>query len=170
MRVSFFWSLPEDKYGHWLAQPIEAFRAELLALWPESHAVANQIVRHEQLTFARYYHARPHTLSAPPVCIIGDAAHAMSPQLGLGTTLAVQDALALADAIETNGAVEGLKAYSRRRLLPVRAYQAFSKALTPCFQADAPGLWRDALFAGALLIPGIRTLMYRSVAAPVRIR
>lgn len=164
LRISFFWSLPRDQYESWLARPIESFRAELLALWPESHAVANQIVRHEQLTFASYYHARPHTLAVPPVCIIGDAAHAMSPQLGLGSTLAVQDALALADAVEEFGATDGLKAYSRRRLLPVRAYQAFSKALTPCFQADAPGLWRDALFAGGLLIPGIRTLMYKSLA------
>jgi 2-polyprenyl-6-methoxyphenol hydroxylase-like FAD-dependent oxidoreductase len=163
LRISLFWSLPSDQYEAWLAQPIDQFRAELMALWPESHAVANQIVRHDQLTFARYYHARPRTLAAPPVCIVGDAAHAMSPQLGLGSTLAVQDALALAGAVEELGAVAGLKAYSRRRLLPVRAYQAFSKALTPCFQADAHGLWRDLIFAGGLLMPGIRTLMYKSL-------
>jgi 2-polyprenyl-6-methoxyphenol hydroxylase-like FAD-dependent oxidoreductase len=166
LRISFFWSLPADQYETWRSRPVAEFRAELLALWPESHAVANQIVAHEQLTFATYYHARPHTLAKPPVCIIGDAAHAMSPQLGLGTTLAVQDALALANAVEEFGAIDGLRHYARRRLIPVRAYQMFSKALTPCFQADAPGLWRDALFATGLYIPGVRTLMYRSIAAP----
>lgn len=168
LRVSFFWSLQRSQYQKWRETPIESWKRELLELWPESAPVVDQIHAHEQFAFAAYYHARPKSLAKPPVCIVGDAAHAMSPQLGLGTTLAVQDALALAARVNEFGPVEGLARYSASRLAAVRAYQALSKALTPCFQADANGLWRDLVFAGAQYMPGMRYLMYRSIAAPRR--
>jgi 2-polyprenyl-6-methoxyphenol hydroxylase-like FAD-dependent oxidoreductase len=166
LRVSFFWSLPCSGYEQWRASSLETWKATLLELWPESHPVVERISTHDQLTFATYYRARPARLAAPPVCIVGDAAHAMSPQLGLGSTLAVQDALALARNVERLGPVNGLKEYSRARLPSVRAYQALSRMLTPCFQSDSNGLWRDVLFACGLHVPGMRTLMYRSIAAP----
>ena len=48
----------------------------------------------------------------------------------------------------------------------MRNYQLLSRALTPCFQADSNGLWRDLMFAAGLKLPGIQRLMYRSIAAP----
>jgi 2-polyprenyl-6-methoxyphenol hydroxylase-like FAD-dependent oxidoreductase len=168
LRVSLFWSLRRDRYEAWRAAPLADWKRELLSLWPESAPVVERIHAHEQLAFAAYCHARPRRLAAGPVCIVGDAAHAMSPQLGLGSTLAVQDALALAVHVGQAGPVEGLRRYSRARLATVRAYQALSRALTPCFQADGKGLWRDLMFAGALRVPGTRWLMHRSIAAPRR--
>jgi 2-polyprenyl-6-methoxyphenol hydroxylase-like FAD-dependent oxidoreductase len=167
LRLSFFWSLRCDAYAAWKDAPLEAWKAELLELWPQSAAVVDQIVTHDQLTFASYHHARPSRLANAAVCIAGDAAHAMSPQLGLGATLAVQDALALAAQVGAHGAVNGAQRYSAQRLRTVRAYQALSRMLTPCFQADGDGLWRDVLFASALRVPGMRQLMARGVAEPV---
>jgi 2-polyprenyl-6-methoxyphenol hydroxylase-like FAD-dependent oxidoreductase len=166
LRLSMFWSLPCREYAAWRARPLEDWKAELLALWPESAPVVNQIVSHDQFSLATYRHARAKRLANGPVCVIGDAAHSMSPQLGLGTTLAVQDALALADAIGEHGAIRGAAMYSTRRLGVVRNYQLLSKALTPCFQAQGRGVWRDMLFAAGVKIPGIKTLMYRSIAEP----
>lgn len=166
LRLSMFWSLPCRDYPAWRARPLEDWKAELLALWPDSAPVVSQIVSHDQFAFATYRHARARRLANGPVCVIGDAAHSMSPQLGLGTTLAVQDALALADAVGERGAIAGAAMYSRRRLGVVHNYQLLSKALTPCFQAHGRGLWRDVLFAAGLRIPGIKKLMYRSIAAP----
>ena len=166
LRVSLFWSLRRDRVAAWRAAPIDAWKDELLALWPEARPVVERIHSHDQLAFAGYHHARPSRLAAGPVCIVGDAAHAMSPQLGLGTTLAVQDALVLAAHVGAAGATAGAARYSASRLRSVRAYQALSRALTPCFQADGAGLWRDLLFAGALKLPGSRTLMQRSIVAP----
>jgi 2-polyprenyl-6-methoxyphenol hydroxylase-like FAD-dependent oxidoreductase len=166
LRVSFFWSLPCNGVEQWRATALDAWKAELLALWPESQPVVDRISSHDQLTFASYYHARPTRLASPPICIVGDAGHAMSPQLGLGSTLAVQDALALSENVRRYGAVDGLHRYSRARLPSVRAYQMISRLLTPCFQSNSNGLWRDLMFASGLHIPGMRALMYRSIAAP----
>jgi len=168
LRVSLFWSLRRDRYDAWRAAPIDDWKQELLALWPDARPVVERIHSHAQLAFASYHHARPRRLAAGPVCIVGDAAHAMSPQLGLGTTLAVQDALVLAAQVAAAGPLDGAARYSRRRLRTVRTYQALSRALTPCFQADGAGLWRDLLFAGAVQAPGGRYLMTRSIAAPGR--
>lgn len=168
LRVSFFWSLHREQLAAWRAAPIEDFKRELLALWPESLPVVERIHSHEQFAFAAYCHARPTKLAEGPIAIVGDAAHAMSPQLGLGTTLAVQDALVLAASVQAHGPVQGLARYSSSRLRTVRAYQALSRALTPCFQADANGWWRDLAFAGSLYLPGTRYLMHRSIAAPRR--
>jgi 2-polyprenyl-6-methoxyphenol hydroxylase-like FAD-dependent oxidoreductase len=168
LRLSMFWSLRCDACEAWRRRPLAHWKDELLALWPGAAPVVDQIVSHDQFAFATYRHARARRLAHGRVCVIGDAAHAMSPQLGLGATLAVQDALVLAQAVEERGALAGAAAYARRRWCAVRGYQAFSKALTPCFQADGEGLWRDLLFAGLLKVPGARRLMYRSIASPQR--
>jgi 2-polyprenyl-6-methoxyphenol hydroxylase-like FAD-dependent oxidoreductase len=162
LRLSFFWSLRRDEYAKWKVSSLEAWKTELLDLWPESSPVVEQIDTHDRLAFATYYHARPQTLAKPPVCIVGDAAHAMSPQLGLGATLAVQDALFLAHHVDTLGTQAGPLAFSKNRLRVVRAYQTLSRLLTPCFQADSDGLWRDLLFACGLSVPGVPQLTYRT--------
>ena len=168
LRVSLFWSLHRNDHAAWLATPIEAWKAELLALWPEAEPVFGRIHSHAQFAFATSCHARPARLAQGPIAIVGDAAHAMSPQLGMGSTLAVQDALALATSIDRHGPSEGLARYSSARLRTVRRYQALSRALTPCFQAGGSGWWRDLLFAGGLYLRGSRYLMHRSIAAPRR--
>ena len=168
LRLSMFWSLPRAHYEAWKARPLQDWKDELLALWPASLPVVEQIVRHDQFALATYYHARAKRLASGPVCVIGDAAHSMSPQLGLGSTLAVQDALALATAIGKAGPIAGAQAYSEERLCAVRNYQMLSCTLTPCFQANSGGLWRDLVFAAGLKVPGVQRLMYRSIAAPAK--
>lgn len=168
LRLSMFWSLPCVDYAAWQARPIEEWKDDLRALWPQAAPVIDQIHSHDQFALATYRHARARRLASGPVCVIGDAAHSMSPQLGLGSTLAVQDALALADAIHARGAIAGAAAYSKARLCAVRNYQMLSKALTPCFQADGNGLWRDLLFGAGLKLPGVQRLMVRSIAEPAR--
>lgn len=166
LRLSMFWSMRCDAYQAWKERPLQDWKDELLALWPQSAAVVSQIRHHDQFAFATYRHARAKRLANGPVCVVGDAAHSMSPQLGLGATLAVQDALTLAQAVQEHGVLAGPAIYSKRRWCAVRFYQSFSRALTPCFQADGGGLWRDLLFAAGLKVPGVQRVMYRSIASP----
>jgi 2-polyprenyl-6-methoxyphenol hydroxylase-like FAD-dependent oxidoreductase len=166
LTLSMFWSMRADQYEAWRQRPLEEWKRELLELWPGAEPVVSQIHSHGQFAFATYRHARAKRLANGPICVVGDAAHAMSPQLGLGATLAVQDALTLARAVHERGPLAGAAAYSRRRWCAVRGYQFLSKALTPCFQADGTGLWRDLMFAAGLKLPGVQHLMYRSIASP----
>ena len=82
LRVSLFWSMRRDRYEAWRAAPLDSWKQELLTLWPESRPPVERIDSHSQLAFASYHHARPTRLASGPICIVGDAAHAMSPQLG----------------------------------------------------------------------------------------
>src|SRR5690606_27398044 len=69
--------------------------------------------------------------------LVGDAAHAMSPQLGQGVNMAMMDAWALAMALRRHGAVpEALSAHQRERRRHVSIYQLWSRWLTPMFQSE----------------------------------
>lgn len=55
------------------------------------------------------------TYVAGNVAVLGDAAHAMTPNLGQGACQAIEDAVTLAAAVDTLGVPAGLAAYDRAR-------------------------------------------------------
>ncbi|HJP88022.1 MAG TPA: NAD(P)/FAD-dependent oxidoreductase [Candidatus Limnocylindrales bacterium] len=84
------------------------------------------------------------------VALVGDAAHAMSPQLGMGASLALADAWSLAAALrDTTSLAEALDAYGRDRRAHVRWYTWLSRLMTPAFQSNlVPLAWgRDPMFS-----------------------
>ena len=67
-----------------------------------------QVARYNDVVLSRWHHDH--------VAILGDAAHALSPQLGQGVNLALQDAGALAEAIDQNDTLpDALTTYSLNR-------------------------------------------------------
>ena len=94
------------------------------------------------------------------VVLIGDAAHAMSPQLGLGASLALADSWALAACIRAhpNDLPRGLQVYGASRAAHIRYYTWCSRLMTPVFQSNlVPLAWgRDALFEPIARIPWVR--------------
>ncbi len=69
--------------------------------------------------------------------LVGDAAHAMSPQLGAGTSLALADAWGLHHALATRPTLESaLAAYAQDRTAHVRWYQWWTRLMVPVFQSD----------------------------------
>ena len=100
------------------------------------------------------------TTDAAGLVLLGDAAHAMSPQLGLGASFALADAWALATCLRRrpNDLAGALRAYASSRAAHVRYYTWCSRLLTPVFQSDlVPIGWaRDALMEPFARIPWVR--------------
>jgi 2-polyprenyl-6-methoxyphenol hydroxylase-like FAD-dependent oxidoreductase len=161
--LSFYWSLPAEQYKAWVDRDWADFLTEVTRFWPESSPVLADLTR-ENLSFARYRHSTPTTYARGRVALVGDAAHAMSPQLGLGSTLALEDALELAESLVlTRDVTAAFADYSRARLPAARGKQRLSRALTPLFQSRLPAWVRDPLFLLGQHIPGIPGFMQASL-------
>ncbi|SCL72460.1 2-polyprenyl-6-methoxyphenol hydroxylase [Micromonospora citrea] len=72
------------------------------------------------------------------VAILGDAAHAMTPNLGQGACQALEDAVTLAAAVDSHGVPAGLAAYDRARRPRTQLVVRLSR------QVGAPAHWRSA--------------------------
>jgi 2-polyprenyl-6-methoxyphenol hydroxylase-like FAD-dependent oxidoreductase len=136
-RLSFFWSLRTSEFDAWEQRGVAPWLDEVEALWPQARARMTSIDDPTQLRRASYRDALLPTWSRGRLVLLGDAAHAMSPQLGQGVNMALIDAMALRDTLRSESSVDAaLARYQRERLAHVRIYQFWSRWLTPLFQSD----------------------------------
>lgn len=161
--VSLFWSLRADRLDAWQATGLAAWKREVADLAPETRNLLAHIGRPEQLTWAGYSDVVMRRWHSGRVVVIGDCAHAMSPQLGQGANLALIDAQVLAGCVRQHeqDAAQALAAYSRARRAHLRYYQSASRRLTPVYQSDAflvPFL-RDSFMGLSSKLPMMRRQM-----------
>jgi 2-polyprenyl-6-methoxyphenol hydroxylase-like FAD-dependent oxidoreductase len=82
------------------------------------------------------------------VALIGDAAHAMTPDLGQGGCQAMIDGVALAEALANTADVPaGLRAYDERRRKPAQRIAAMSRRVGRIAQARRFTALRDAMIS-----------------------
>ncbi len=163
-RLSFFWSLRGDAFNAWQRADMAEWKQEVCTLWPQAGACLQQVEQHHQLARAVYRDATVHGWARDRVVLAGDAAHAMSPQLGQGVNMALMDALALRDALRAETSRDAaLARYQRERQAHVRIYQFWSRWLTPLFQSDRDRIARvrDLAFLPLGRLPLGRTHMLR---------
>ncbi len=166
--VSLFWSMHANTWDAWRAAGLEAFKHEVRALNPDCEDLLSQLHTLEQLTWARYHDVVMPQYHTANCVVIGDAAHATSPQLGQGTNLALLDAVALADCLGAhhwnddtapntiaNPLAHALARYSVQRRRHLHFYGQASRWLTPLFQSHLRALpWlRDRFMAQSLHWP-----------------
>lgn len=146
--VSLFWSLRADRYSALLAAGLQAWKDTLLALNPACGPLLDHITSMDQLTWARYHDISMPSYHTHNTVVIGDAAHATSPQLGQGTNLALLDAVALASNLAKHSTLpHALAAYTRERKGHLHFYSQASRLLTPLFQSDLTVLpWLRDMF------------------------
>ena len=166
-RLCVYWSLPLARFSQWRDNGLAHWRAELHDLWPEASPLLDQIQTPEQLAQASYRDVVHRRWFEGSAVLIGDAAHAMSPQLGQGANMALLDANALAQSLAQNDSIAAaLAQFDRVRREHVQIYQFVSRWLTPMFQSDAVlGAWlRDVFLYPVGRIPGIKSQTLKVLA------
>ena len=165
--VSLFVSTREGALSAVRAGGLDAWKASVREVAPASAAVLDQIHDLAQLTYASYFDVVMPRWHAHRVAVLGDAAHATSPQLGQGCNLALCDAAALADALAAEATVDqALARFTASRRDHLAFYQLATRWLTPFFQGHiAPLGWaRDLLMGPACRLAFVRREMVRSMA------
>lgn len=167
--VSLFWSIKISDDAAWRARPIQEWKDQILQHCPRSVDLLNQIGSWDQILTARYGDVRMRSWYADGIVVLGDAAHAMSPQLGQGVNLALADASCLADCLSRLPLSAALAQYQRRRWFVLNYYQFATRWLTPWFQSDFEWLTpvRRVFFSISQRIPWARYLMTLSMAGLV---
>lgn len=165
--VSVFWSVRASDLDAVRGGSMSAFKQDVRALTSRAEPILEQISSMDQLVPATYHDVVLGRTGGAPVVLIGDAAHAMSPQLGQGANLALMDASALASALAGHEVMApALRAYDDARRSHTRFYQQASRWLTPIFQSDHDWLAipRDAFLGPLCHWPPTRRLMLESLA------
>lgn len=162
--LTFYFSLPGDQVDTFDQQGLARLRERVAAIWPEALALLNGIDSAQELNRARYRDVVMRTPVHGRLVFLGDAAHAMSPQLGQGVNMALLDAEALAQGLAASSHVdEALQAYAQHRRAHLSVYQRLSRWLTPWFQSERRGLaaWRDVGFGPLARLPLARGQMLK---------
>lgn len=170
-RVSLFASVRLDQLERVRARGLDALRDDAVALDPRMARVFAQVSHFDELLVASYRDVRLPRLDFGRVVYVGDAAHAMSPQLGQGSNLALLDAMALGESIDAHAELAyAVPAYSRARRSQLRFYQWMTRLLTPFFQGDsrALGVLRDVFMPIASRTPILRGQMVATMCGVKR--
>lgn len=175
---SIFWSLPTDQLGNFLTknQARSDWLKEVSKRWKPAADWLEQVIANpeekQQWLSANYRDVVMSKFGEGRIGVIGDAAHAMSPQLGQGANMALLDAWALGQAVQVaknNESIDHAKlwqTYHQHRQSSTAFYQFLSRLLTPLYQSDlwwASGL-RDLSFSWMYRIPYFRKEMAVTVS------
>ncbi|MDC8014920.1 FAD-dependent oxidoreductase [Tahibacter soli] len=166
-RVSLFWSLPSNRLAPTLERGLDALSDEIGGYWPQIRPLLDTLVDVREFAPAHYRDAVLRRFAQGRVAWLGDAAHAMSPQLGQGANMALCDAYGLAQALERERDVDAaLGRYDRERRSHVGIYQFLSRWMTPLFQSDLDwaAALRDTLFGPLGRAPLMRGEMLKVLA------
>jgi len=164
--LSLFWSIRIAELKGWQSRPLQAWKDHVLQITPQAESFLEQISSMQDLQAATYYDVRMKHWHGDGIVVLGDAAHALSPQLGQGVNLALMDAATLAECLEKFPLDQALAEYSARRKKHLRFYQFATRWTTPFFQSDSQILStiRDLGFPAALTLPWMRRQMVATMA------
>ncbi|MCW2758918.1 MAG: Oxidoreductase [Nocardioidaceae bacterium] len=166
-QASIFWSEPTATAAATIAQGLPAWREQARPFAGPCEPLLERVDRLLPAAYRDVVVRTPYRAArGAAVVLVGDAAHAMSPQLGAGTSIALADAWGLHRALATHADLPtALASYARDRAAHVRWYQWWSRMLVPVFQSDLSplALPRDLLAPLVGEIPWVREQMVRTL-------
>jgi 2-polyprenyl-6-methoxyphenol hydroxylase-like FAD-dependent oxidoreductase len=141
----------------------EAFRAVWSRAYPRSTSLLGAISSFEQVLINEVIEVQLERFDCGRLVLVGDAAHAMAPNLGQGANSALVDAAVLADELDSaEDLPSSLARYSARRRPAVRAVQSHSRRLGHLAEMTHPLL---RLIRDRVLVPVVRQLPTRRAVA-----
>jgi 2-polyprenyl-6-methoxyphenol hydroxylase-like FAD-dependent oxidoreductase len=138
---SLFWSLPRSDFAIYHAEGLPGLIARIEKIWPEVAAWLGTAPE-TTIAIAEYADVRMSSWHHENIVVIGDAAHAMSPQLGQGANMALIDATVLAQSLgKTSSIATAFQKYSEKRAKHIAYNQMGSRIMTPLYQSHYPLGW-----------------------------
>jgi 2-polyprenyl-6-methoxyphenol hydroxylase-like FAD-dependent oxidoreductase len=167
--LSFFWSLPVSEMASWRAPTFDfpRWQQQVFSLWPALEDGLASLQSTKQMLPAIYRDVIMDRWGEGRLGVIGDAAHAMSPQLGQGANMALLDAHGLGRAVAASQTWEQVwQHYHRHRGPQIRFYQRMSRWLTPSFQSHSRvvAAGRDVVLPLLHGLPWFRSQVVKTVA------
>jgi 2-polyprenyl-6-methoxyphenol hydroxylase-like FAD-dependent oxidoreductase len=175
--TSIYWSMHGEAVEAFRRRPLDEWKDEVRTMLDgagekqareDAEALLAQIHDQSQLLYTAYHDVQTWPYGDASVVLLGDAAHAMSPQLGQGCNLALMDALVLAECVHAfpTDPARAIATYSSRRRTHLLVYGQATRWLTPFFQGDVGllGDLRDLFMAPAGKLPFVRKLMTVSMS------
>jgi 2-polyprenyl-6-methoxyphenol hydroxylase-like FAD-dependent oxidoreductase len=169
---SVFWSLPTAQLDAFLKDKSakQQWLQQVGNRWPEVGDWLKQLLANQQQPqwlSAQYRDVVMSQFGQGRIGVIGDAAHAMSPQLGQGANMALLDAWAFSQSLQAATPHQQTdwpmlwQHYHQHRRSSTRFYQFLSRSLTPLYQSDHwwAGSIRDLTFPWLYQIPYFRKEM-----------
>jgi 2-polyprenyl-6-methoxyphenol hydroxylase-like FAD-dependent oxidoreductase len=152
------------------ARPIGELRESVAQLVPFLGERTGELASWDAVKTLEVHVNRLEQWYRPGLLLIGDAAHAMSPVGGVGINLAIQDAVAAANALAPSLRAPGpvgeapLRAVQKRRLLPTRLTQAVQlqiqkRVIAAVLSSRTPQI--PALMRWLLRFPAVRRIPAR---------
>ncbi|ENU22583.1 hypothetical protein F993_03039 [Acinetobacter proteolyticus] len=170
---SVFWSLPSSQLQSFLKNEsaTQQWLKQVADRWPDVAEWLKQLLSNQQhqpqWLSAQYRDVVMSQFGQGRIGVIGDAAHAMSPQLGQGANMALLDAWAFSQSLHAAKQNQQIdwsalwQHYHQQRRSSTQFYQFLSRLLTPLYQSDHwwAGSLRDLIFPWMYQIPYFRKEM-----------
>lgn len=166
-RMNLSWRVPLATHRDPCAHGLQAWKRDVTRTCPSLAVLLRQITGLDDMAVASYREVSMPRWHYGRVVLIGDAAHASSPQLGQGASHALLDASALALALQDASDVpQALQRFERERVPHVHGYQRLSRWLTPVLQSDTHTsmLARDVGLPALGRVPAFKRAMLRAMA------